>query len=155
MAILTADVFKLSGRTTEKTALSVLVVEESPFQRKVLMLALKQLGHSVSAVSDGLEAISAVVREENYDVIFMDCQTSAQLIDGFQATKLIREIELVTGRRTAIIGMSTAAATEGSFDSGMDDYLRKPLKKLILKAVLGYWSRKKQSCKNRRRRNND
>lgn len=65
------------------------------------------------------------------------------LMDGFQATRFIRELERVTDQQIAIIGVSSAASAEECFTAGMDDFLNKPTNKLILKAVLGRWIREK------------
>jgi CheY-like chemotaxis protein len=72
----------------------------------------------------------------------MDCQMP--LMDGFQATRFIRELERVTGQHTAIIGISAFASAEACFIAGMDDFLSKPLNKLLLKVVLGRWIREKK-----------
>ncbi len=122
----------------QAAVLNVLLVEDSPFQQHVVSFLLQQLGHSVSIASDGFDALSAVQRE-HHDVILMDCQMS--LMDGFEATRLIKEILRSTNKHIPIIGVSANLTAEECFAAGMDDFLRKPVKKQILKAILSRWSR--------------
>jgi len=51
------------------------------------------------------------------------------LMDGFQSTRLIRELEHLTGQRMGIIGISSTATSEECFAVGMDNFLSKPLNK--------------------------
>lgn len=118
--------------------LKVLLVEDSPFQQHVVSFILQQLGHSVNIASDGFDALSAVQRE-HHDVILMDCQMN--LMDGFEATRLIKEVLRSTNKQIPIIGVSANLTAEECFAAGMDDFLRKPVKKQILKAILSRWSR--------------
>lgn len=104
----------------------VLVVEDSPV---IQMLAVKQLinlGLQAHSVSNGLAAVEAV-STFTYDLILMDCHMPE--MDGFTATRKIRDFEQSSGRHTPIIAM-TAGAMIGDRDkcltSGMDDYLSKP-----------------------------
>jgi CheY-like chemotaxis protein len=151
MAILSANVFHLSvSAGQEGYALQILIVEDSPFEREVLARILKQLGHSVHVASEGFEALSAVQMNASYDVIFMDCEMP--LMNGLQATKFIRELERVKGQRSAIIGISTSALPGQCFEAGMDEFLSKPLNKMILKAVLGHWIRRKNGYKHEQTR---
>ena len=86
----------------------------------------------VLAVENGLEAV-AVHGREPFDVILMDVQMP--VMDGFEATIATRERERGDGRRTPIIAL-TAHAMKGDrqrcLDSGMDDYVTKPLHGAVL-----------------------
>lgn len=115
--------------------LRILIVEDNPVQQLLTGNLLKELGHSIRIVGNGFAALSAVQQDSYYDVILMDCQMP--LMDGFQATRFIRQIEHARGEQTAIIGMSANPTAEECFKVGMDDFLGKPLKRLILKAILG------------------
>ncbi|MBX9693167.1 MAG: response regulator [Cyanobacteria bacterium] len=126
----------------EELELRILVVEDNPFQQVIITLLLKQLGHRVSVASDGFETLSAI-QQERYDVIFMDCELG--LMDGFQATQFIREMERATGQRTTIIGISASAVSEQCFQAGMDNFLSKPMNKMILRAELGNLIRQKKN----------
>jgi CheY-like chemotaxis protein len=75
-----------------------------------------------------------------YDLILMDCQMPE--MDGFEATRAIREAESLSGRHTPIIGL-TAHAMEGDrarcLSAGMDDYLSKPTSLEKLTQVINMW----------------
>jgi len=73
---------------------------------------------------------------EDFDLIFMDAQMPE--MDGFEATRRIRESEQATGRHTPIVAMTAHAMAgdrERCLASGMDDYLSKPLQKAALLAI--------------------
>lgn len=103
-----------------------LLVDDSEMNRKILMAILKSHGFSCDVAVDGREAIRAVT-ENDYDIVFMDCQMPE--MDGYESTARIRELE-TDGKHTTIIAM-TAYAMEGDRERclavGMDDYLSKPI----------------------------
>jgi len=112
-------------------ALRVLLVEDNPVNQKVARLMLSKLGHRVVTADDGQKAIDLVRREE-FDAVLMDMQMP--VMDGYQATRIIRDLERqgeLPGRdRLPIIAM-TAHAMAGDreicLESGMDDYIAKPI----------------------------
>jgi len=82
----------------------------------------------VDCVPDGEEALAAV-QQKSYDVILMDCQMPK--LDGWEATRKIREREIGSGARVWIIAMtahSLVGDRERCLDGGMDDYLSKPVR---------------------------
>ena len=87
----------------------ILVVEDHPVNQKLALLQLQELGCTVVAVSNGMEAIKAICTS-NYSLILMDCQMPE--MDGFQATRAIRKLEEVNGDRSIIVAM-TAQAMSG------------------------------------------
>jgi CheY-like chemotaxis protein len=108
-------------------ALRILVAEDNPVNRKVAAGLIEKLGHHVTLVNNGQEALHAVT-QGSFDAVLMDVQMPE--MDGYQATSLIRQLERGTGRRTPIVAV-TAHAMSGDdqkcLDAGMDAYLSKPI----------------------------
>ncbi|MBN2871066.1 MAG: response regulator [Campylobacterales bacterium] len=115
--------------------MSALVVEDNLINQRLIKLLLKEYGISVSAVSNGDEAVE-MCREHQYDIIFMDIDMPIK--DGILATQEIKA-EGSPMRRMPIIAL-TAMAMEGDreyiLDKGLDDYLSKPLTREKLEYVL-------------------
>ena len=114
----------------------ILVVEDNIVNQMVAVRMLEKLGYDVDVAADGLEAIAAVERR-GYFAVLMDCQMPD--MDGFEATRRLRERERGQGRRLPIIAM-TANAMQGDkeicLDAGMDDYVAKPVCLEDLQAAL-------------------
>jgi PAS domain S-box-containing protein len=106
--------------------LDVLVVEDNEINQQVAEGLLGKLGHRITCVSNGLEAVDILDRRA-FDVVLMDVQMPE--MDGYEATRRIRQ---KTGpiARIPIIAM-TANATNGDVEaamlSGMNGYLSKPV----------------------------
>ncbi|HEX7808745.1 MAG TPA: response regulator, partial [Thermoanaerobaculia bacterium] len=104
---------------------------------KVVRAQLKKLGFTADVVANGREAVDAFERIP-YDVILMDCQMPE--LDGFDASRAIRERERQSGARPIRIIALTANAMESDRErclaAGMDDYLSKPVKVEDLSAAL-------------------
>jgi len=108
-------------------ALSILVAEDNAVNRKVIESLLTRAGHRVHLVHDGGDAIAAW-NAQHFDIILMDIQMPG--IDGYEATRHIRDHEKHTGLHTPIIAL-TAHALKGDreqcLQKGMDDYVTKPV----------------------------
>jgi len=108
--------------------LRVLVTEDTEINRELIGELLTKRGHSVSAVSDGLEALAAFEREP-FDVILMDQEMPN--MNGLDATRAIRKLETSTGRHVRIIGLTGNATSEDErrcLNAGMDAFLSKPVR---------------------------
>ncbi len=108
--------------------LRVLLVEDNAVNRRVAEAFLRRLDCRVTIATDGREALAAL-DEGSFDCVLMDCQMP--VMDGYEATRLVRAREAERGlARTRIVAV-TAHALEGDrqqcLDAGMDDYLTKPL----------------------------
>ena len=163
-------VIRVSGKshdqqneTQELLHLQVLLAEDNVVNQEVALAMLEGLGCRVEIVANGREAVAAITRTQ-YHVVLMDCQMPE--MDGFEATKAIREREVATSRALSpqssvfqtldsrlqapgsrlshlpIIAL-TANAVEGDREqclaAGMDDYLSKPFTLERLRTTLTRW----------------
>ena len=119
--------------------LSVLVVEDNRTNQQVAVHLLERLVRRVDVAANGRQAVDAV-RSGDYDIVFMDCQMP--VVDGYEATREIRAFE-GSGRHTPIVAM-TASAGLGErrkcLDSGMDDYLVKPVRLAGFAGLIEQWA---------------
>ncbi|MCP3871685.1 MAG: response regulator [Desulfobacteraceae bacterium] len=118
--------------TGEYRCLNILVAEDNIVNQKVVEKLLIKMGHTISIVSNGIKAVQAV-QENDFDMILMD--GSMPEMDGFEATRTIR----ASGNTIPIIAV-TAHAMHGDrqdfIDSGMNDYVPKPINAEILKKAI-------------------
>jgi signal transduction histidine kinase/DNA-binding response OmpR family regulator len=107
--------------------LRILVAEDNPVNRTVVVRLLEKRGHSVRVADNGRAALAAF-EEEPFDIVLMDIQMPE--MDGFEATELIRAREYILGAHIPIIAM-TAHAMKGDEEkclaAGMDGYVSKPI----------------------------
>lgn len=117
----------------------VLVVEDNPTNQMLISEILSSFGCFATYAGNGQEAYDIFIKQP-FDIVFMDCRMP--IMDGYNATNIIREWEKNSQRdNPATIVALTANALRGDrekcLESGMDDYLSKPVKKEdILKAML-------------------
>jgi two-component system sensor histidine kinase/response regulator len=114
----------------------VLIVEDNVVNQRLVRRLVEKLGCQVDLAGNGSEAVEAV-RRRSYELILMDCQMP--VMDGFDATRQIRNEELPRGNHTPIVAMTASAMggdRERCLESGMDDYITKPLKFSELKMVI-------------------
>lgn len=117
----------------------VLVAEDNPVNQKVALLQLRELGFYGTVVANGREAFD-VVRQADFDAVLMDVQMPE--MDGFEATRRIREWEKSLGKHVPIIAMTASTGQrerEKCLAAGMDDYLSKPVTYDNLDSVLYKW----------------
>ena len=132
-----ADMPVKDRRCDQRTiALKVLLAEDNAVNQRLASRLLEKRGHLVTVASNGQEAI-AHLGHAAYDLVLMDVQMP--LIDGLEATRMIRNNEKVTGMHQPIVAL-TAHAVKGDQErceeAGMDGYLAKPIRPEELDAVL-------------------
>jgi len=112
----------------------VLLAEDEPMVRDLIVMILQQRGVRVDTVETGCDAVERW-RQMDFDVIFMDMHMPE--MDGIEATRKIRTLEQKQGRSSVrIVGLTADArqeVRERCQDAGMDAFLTKPLdmKKLL------------------------
>lgn len=125
-----------------KEEVRICVAEDNPINQKIAIQYVKRLGYSgVVAYENGLKAVEALRQKANegkpYHIVLMDVQMP--VLDGYEATKLIRKDPLDAVRNILVIAM-TASAIQGDREkclaAGMNDYLAKPVRSDVLKKKL-------------------
>jgi CheY-like chemotaxis protein len=117
----------------------VLVVEDHAVNRMLATRLLTKLGCEVDFAENGLIACERTL-QQSYDVIFMDCQMPE--MDGYEATRLIRERERAANLHTPIVALTANAMTqdrERCLEAGMDDYITKPYSAADFARTLQRW----------------
>lgn len=118
----------------------VLVVEDNEINRQVITIYLRMWGCECVFADNGKQAVDAAAGG-GFDAILMDCLMP--VMDGYQATEVIRNIERAKkSMRIPIIAM-TANAMQGDRDAcinaGMDDYISKPFNEDEAVEVISRW----------------
>ncbi|MFS8776724.1 response regulator [Synechococcus sp. W65.1] len=123
-------------------SLRILLAEDNPVNQKVALRQLQSLGYLADVVANGQEVLD-LLEQVKYDLVFMDCQMP--VMDGYEATRRLRQRERGSGHHTVVIALTANAMHEDRercLQAGMDDYLSKPVLKEDLERVINYWSRK-------------
>ncbi len=103
---------------------SALLVEDSMVNQQVLTHMLENEGFDVVLAINGQEAVEKF-KQQPFDVVIMDVQMP--VMDGLQATRLIREHERNRGSSTPIIGVTAGVERDPCISAGMNDYIAKPV----------------------------
>jgi len=133
----TEEVEVVDVNEQQMMGLRALIAEDNIINRAVAASMLERWGCVVVQAENGVEAVDEL-RKADFDFVLMDCQMP--VMDGFEATAAIRNMEAGFGRHTMIVAL-TANAMNGDrqrcLDSGMDDYVSKPIDaKTLLTTVL-------------------
>jgi two-component system, sensor histidine kinase and response regulator len=121
-------------------SLQILLAEDNGVNQEVAVDMLESLGHHVTTVENGREAVAAW-RGGQFDVILMDLHMP--VMDGLEATQTIRERERVLEGTTPIIAITANAGKDDRqicLDAGMNDFLRKPIFETSLRDILRPYS---------------
>jgi CheY-like chemotaxis protein len=124
----------------KKYPFEILVAEDNVINQKMIRNVLQLLGYSADLVANGFEVIEAVNRKR-YELIFMDIQMPE--MDGYEATRFI--VEHMQVEKPIIIAMTANAMNSDKIkcmETGMDDYITKPLKVEDLQRTFEHWGKK-------------
>ena len=112
---------------TGQGGMRILLAEDNPVNQRLALRLLEKMGHRVTLVDNGLDALE-LGQDGKFDLVLMDVQMPG--LDGLSATRRIRQHEVEHGGHVPIVAM-TARAMQGDrkrcIDAGMDDYLSKPI----------------------------
>jgi len=118
----------LRDGSEEDLELHILVVEDSKVNQLLIKKILAKKHWTVETADNGSIALEKL-KENRYDLILMDIQMP--IMDGYEASKIIREKESHSGTHIPIIALTANATEEDkrkSIEAGMDEYLTKPIK---------------------------
>lgn len=130
----------IETRRSDGSQARILIAEDHPLNQKFIEKLMHNMGlRNFQMVEDG-EALLRALQEGRFDVVLMDCHMP--LLNGYDTTRRVRQMEEGTDRHTPIVAM-TANAMVGDRDKclscGMDDYISKPINPDQLHQVLSRW----------------
>ena len=121
-------------------AAEILLVEDNRANRELVLRLLENMRCRATAVRNGEEAID-IVRRQPFDLILMDCQMPE--MDGFEASAALRQMqgdgEIFAMPIIALTANAMKGDREKCLESGMSDYIAKPLRKTKLRTTLIQW----------------
>ncbi len=117
--------------------LRILLAEDNAINRHLISRILEKMGHSVTVAADGKCALG-LLSEQEFDLVAMDMQMP--VMDGIEATRILRQQELATLRHMPVIAITANAFDEDRrkcFDAGMDGYVTKPVTSQAIRDEIG------------------
>ena len=136
-----ADQRKEQENVSEKSikGLHILLAEDNELNMEIAEFMLQNEGADVTKAWNGQEAVELFRKSKpgEFDVILMDIMMP--VMNGYEATKLIRSLDREDARMIPIIAMTANAFTEDRLrakEAGMDEHISKPVDvKLLLKVI--------------------
>jgi signal transduction histidine kinase/CheY-like chemotaxis protein/HPt (histidine-containing phosphotransfer) domain-containing protein len=126
---------------TPRAGARVLVAEDHPSNRIVIRKMLERLGLEPVLAEDGEVALGLLEKEPRFDLLLTDCHMPN--VDGFELARRVRTDEAARGRpHLPIVALSASVLQEEirrCAESGMDDFLAKPIDPRRLRATLARW----------------
>ncbi|MCP1183487.1 ATP-binding protein [Paenibacillus sp. 1781tsa1] len=139
--------YQVEDMRDEAASVSVLLADDNVINRQLVMLQLKKLGITqVDTVVNGEEAVAAF-HSKKYSLILMDYMMP--LMDGLEATRKIRSIEMDEMRHTTPIIAMTGNVMQGEKDkcmeAGMNDFIGKPFTLEVLSKMIQKWQQSSEA----------
>ncbi|XPF94974.1 ATP-binding protein [Colwellia sp. RE-S-Sl-9] len=127
-------------KSKEQQQADILLVEDNPLNQKLIVRQLNQLGYHCDVADDGLQG-RIMWEEGEYQLILTDCHMPN--IDGYEMTRQIREKEKAEQKKPIPIIAVTGAAMSGDaeycYETGMNDFVSKPIQLADFRATLKKW----------------
>lgn len=117
---------------SENPLLRILIVDDCAVIRQAAFLAISDFHCKTDFACNGQEAVN-LIKQNHYDLVLMDVEMP--VLDGLQATRLIRQLEGDAGL-IPVIAVTTGAPASTCMRAGMNDYFLKPAN---YKAILSQW----------------
>jgi CheY-like chemotaxis protein/HPt (histidine-containing phosphotransfer) domain-containing protein len=129
-----------SAAQAETEGTLVLLVDDHPTNRLLLMRQVKTLGYAAESAENGVDALNKW-QSGRFSIVITDCNMPE--MDGYELARSIRKLESANGGGRIPIIACTANALGGEaeicFAAGMDDYLAKPVDLTELMKKLDQW----------------
>ncbi len=134
-----------SDESPTSACTDILLAEDNSVNALLAIAMVEQIGLSVKHVTNGQQAINEI-KNNHFKLVLMDMHMP--VMDGYKATRKIRQWEATTGRTAIPVIALTANALVGDkekcLSAGMDDYISKPIKQKELQQLVSKWANK--SC---------
>jgi signal transduction histidine kinase/CheY-like chemotaxis protein len=128
-------------QSADQTNRLILIAEDNEINQRVAVRMVEKLGYTPLVVPTGHDAVATMKSRDDVSLVLMDCQMPG--MDGFEATRAIRAMH-GQGARVPIVAMTAASLTSARqqcLESGMNDFLVKPVKLDTLRAMIERWAR--------------
>jgi PAS domain S-box-containing protein len=127
----------------QKGAVSILLAEDNLVNQKLAVKLLEKAGYSVEVANNGQEAVDkCVASSDKFDIVIMDIQMP--VLNGYEATKVLREKGFNDLPIVAMTANAMPGDREKCIESGMNDYISKPIKRDEVYELLKKWVIKKE-----------
>jgi CheY-like chemotaxis protein len=115
----------LTNLFAENLPLNILIAEDDFINQKLIENILHRLGYRTDTVSNGIQVLNSLTKRD-YNVILMDVRMPN--MGGFEATQVIRQMEIEQPYIIAMTANTTSRDREECLNIGMNDYVAKPMR---------------------------
>ncbi len=123
-------------------SVKILLVDDDINNQYLMQRIIEDTPHELLIVDDGEKAVE-ITGEKDFDIVLMDIQMP--LLDGYDATRMIREREKTTGKHVPVIAMTAYAMEQDRrkcIEAGMDDFIPKPVDQELLGKMIAKYAAK-------------
>lgn len=117
--------------------IKILVAEDHPVNREILVQFLKKFGATIFQAENGMQALNLISKNPEIQIIFMDIQMP--VLNGTEATRILRQ-KKYTGIIIACTANNDSSTFEKYKDNGINDILVKPFKREKVLELLDKWN---------------
>lgn len=117
--------------------IKILVAEDHPVNREILVQFLKKFGATIFQAENGMQALNLISKNPEIQIIFMDIQMP--VMNGTEATRILRQ-KKYTGIIIACTANNDSSTFEKYKDIGINDILVKPFKREKVLELLDKWN---------------